>query len=97
MSKKDKLVKVPFKYDKPASCLIQQLEKFNELYEVKVKIKNTRNYVIVTGIADGQAWHIIAWLESQGLLDGIDIQMTKGFWDRTIKHWKEHGFDKRNR
>ena len=59
MSKKDKLVTVPFKSKHPA-------------------------------------WEIVKMLEENNELKAIDIQVTKGFWDRTIKHWKEHGFDKRN-
>ena len=92
--KKEKLVRVPFKYDKPSSHLIQQLERFNELQEVKVLIKKHKKYITVTGIATGNAWHIIAWLESAGLLNGVDVQMTKSFWTRILKYWKDKGLSK---
>ena len=56
--------------------------------------KKKSKMVTVPFKSDIPASKIIGMLERSGELAGVTIEMTKGFWDRTFKYWKQKRFIK---
>ena len=60
----------------------------------KSGINKKEKLVKVPFQSDISASKIIGMLERSGELAGVTIEMTKGFWDRTLKYWKQKRFIK---